>query len=194
MNIFNILTEARGSSNNKSSIHNERHISKPMSIVVEAEKDDPDSNKPNTDEDTDDKETNKDELDTPDSSNDDIEPASDIDDNSNDGTNDEESIVDDGIDPIRTKSVALMDDCITLYYSIKNTIDKLSNATSENVDSLKNFIEARDNFVVLADLLYSFITKRFNTNPYVKNLYIFNYFIQTYKLNIEILEKTLKSE
>lgn len=100
----------------------------------------------------------------------------------------------DDIDPERTKSLALLDDTIFLYYSIRRIIDKLNNVSGSTIESMKAFTNARDNFVNLSDLLYTFITERFNTNTYVKNLYIFNYFIQTYKLNTDILEKTINSD
>lgn len=161
-----------------------------------------------------DEDSNKDEPDEPedddndepeDNSDDEMEPPDlDVDsNNSDDNTGSDDSISDtsategapkDEIDPDKTKAHALLDDAITLYYSIKRIIDKLDNVSAESFEVIQSFIKAKDNFINLSDLLFDFITQRFTTNTYVKNLYIFNYFIQTYKLNVEILEKTLKSQ
>ena len=92
-----------------------------------------------------------------------------------------EDLPEDEIDPDRTKAHALLDDAVTLYYSIKRIIDKLDNVTGDTVEVIQTFIEAKDNFINLSDLLFDFITQRFTTNTYVKNLYIFNYFIQCWK-------------
>ena len=229
MNIFNILSESRGSYTPRV----QQRIIKPMRIVVEAEDDntkeeklsDADDNETNIKSDNDDKDekkpdNNEEKQDKEKESND----TGEEDDNDIDGTDDDVSSVDndpdsgsmdmsdtdnpddsgeseestdietqiDETDPDKTKSLALLDDTITLYYSIKRIIDKISNVSSDTIETLKSFDHAKENFVNLSELLYVFITQRFNTNTYVKNLYIFNYFIQTYKLNIDILEKTLK--
>ena len=45
----------------------------------------------------------------------------------------------------------------------------------------------------MTEYLYKFIID-FSNNTYVKNLYIYNYFIEAYKINIELLRKIDKIE
>ena len=223
MNIFSILSESRNPSTNTGKQYSDLVHNRQMRIVVEAEEDEKEEtpepeaedndtadekeneskeedtkedDKEDTEEETpNEPEEGEDEIDAPDLG-DESGESDDMgsDDSSSGSSMSTEEIPKDDIDPDKTKAHALLDDAITLYYSIKRIIDKLDTVSGDNVEILQSFIHAKNNFISLSDLLFDFITQRFTTNTYVKNLYIFNYFIQTYKLNVDILEKTIKSQ
>lgn len=87
------------------------------------------------------------------------------------------------------QNLELLDSLIDLYYSICGTCAKLDSSTHVNVLANKVNIQVKQNFSTLCDYIYKFITTQFNNNTYVKNLYIYNYIIESYKINIEMLKK-----
>lgn len=82
----------------------------------------------------------------------------------------------------------LMDRVVDLYYSVYTTVDKLDNVTHSKLISNRITNQVKRNFSRMGDYLYKFILV-YSNNTYVKNLYIYNYFIEAYKINIEMLKK-----
>lgn len=102
------------------------------------------------------------------------------DENSSDEQNDKDDIV---------QSISLLDSTIKLYFDIKEVIKKLDKLTEIDVVANKIIIQSRKNFIKMTDELYDFITRTYNLNSYVKNLYTYNYFIEAYRINVEMLKK-----
>ena len=76
-----------------------------------------------------------------------------------------------------------------MYYSMKSAVDKLSKVNNLSIVTNKINIQVKQNLSELMDQLYDLITAKFSNNSYVKNLYTYNYFIEAYKINIEMLRK-----
>lgn len=110
---------------------------------------------------------------------------------SDDGSGQNDDASDDASDqdPEKKKNIMLMDDIIALYYSIKSTISKLDAYTNANVVINKIIVQVKQNFSELIESVYSYTLDDFKKNSYAKNLYMYNSFIEAYKINIEMLKK-----
>ena len=86
-------------------------------------------------------------------------------------------------------NAALLRDSIDLYYNIKQNIDKIDKLSYNNNLINKTNIQVKQNLSKLLEYLYDFITIRFKKNKYIDNLYMYDYFIEAYKINVEILKK-----
>ena len=86
-------------------------------------------------------------------------------------------------------NAALLRDSINLYYNIKQNIDKIDKLSYNNNLINKTNIQVKQNLSKLLEYLYDFITIRFKKNKYIDNLYMYDYFIEAYKINVEILKK-----
>jgi hypothetical protein len=117
---------------------------------------------------------------------DDIDNENNTDDPTNKNPDDPSNNNDDDSDQ---KNKLLINDFINLYESIKNTVKKLTKIDTPNIFTSRIVSQVINNYNVLQDKLFDFITIRFNSNKYVENLYQYNYFIQAFKLNLEILKK-----
>lgn len=89
----------------------------------------------------------------------------------------------------KQKELALLNSSINLYFNIKNNIVKLDSMSNIDIVANKIVIQVKKNFTIMVERLYEYITRSFNMNSYVKNLYTYNYFIEAYKINVEMLKK-----
>lgn len=133
----------------------------------------------------------------------DDDPAGDGDDTSGDGTDDmggdatgdqtdSDTSTDDssdGEDANKQNSLGLLNDLISMYNSIKNSINKMDQLSG--IEPIKTQIinRVKTNLNVLLNNLYMFITTKYAKNSYVQNLYLYTYFIEGYKINVEMLKK-----
>lgn len=92
------------------------------------------------------------------------------------------------------KNALLIKNCIDLYYSMKIVCDKLSNISNMNILTNKINIQVKKNLTDTLSQLYDLITVSFINNTYTKNLYLYNSFIEVYKMNIEMLRKNEQFE
>lgn len=83
----------------------------------------------------------------------------------------------------------LLDDYTNLYFLIKNTLTKLSNVDKSNILINKIVTQISTNLNVLKKQLFEFITFSFSRGKYVTNLYKYNYFLEAFKINVEMLKK-----
>lgn len=87
------------------------------------------------------------------------------------------------------KNARLIKNCILLYYNLIGTINRLEKLNGIDIETNKIIIQVKTNLNDLAIKMYDFIILTFNSNGYVKNLYIYNFFIEGFKINIEMLRK-----
>ena len=137
--------------------------------------------------------------DTTDDSNDDTESTdytktTDEDPDSTDGgseeynTDDSESGAEE--DPKEKENMRiLLEDFTNLYYMVRNTITKLSNIDKSNAVINKIVSQISSNLNVLKKQLFDFIIFNFPKGKYVANLYKYNYFLEAFKINVEMLKK-----
>jgi hypothetical protein len=83
----------------------------------------------------------------------------------------------------------LLEDFVNLYYLVQNTITKLSNIDKSNIIINKIVTQISSNLNVLKKQLFDFITFAFAKGKYVTNLYKYNYFLEAFKINVEMLKK-----
>jgi hypothetical protein len=83
----------------------------------------------------------------------------------------------------------LLEDFSNLFYLVKNTITKLSNIDKSNILINKIVTQISSNLGVLKKNLFDFITFDFPKGKYVTNLYKYNYFLEAFKINVEMLKK-----
>lgn len=89
------------------------------------------------------------------------------------------------------KNEYLIGDFIELYNRMNGIIERIN--IHRNTKGVRNpvLIQAKDNMDKVRDLLYDYITTRFNKESYIVNLYQFNLIIQAINVNIELLERGL---
>ena len=92
-------------------------------------------------------------------------------------------------DPDANSNLALMYDSIKLYESVRMNISKLNDFSNGDIVTNKIVIQVRKNLTSLLHYIYQFITKTFSKNTYVQNLYAYTYFVEAYKINVELLKK-----
>lgn len=138
-------------------------------------------------------------VDTTDDATDDIESTdytetTDEDSDSTDGgseennTDDSESGAEE--DPKEKENMrVLLEDFTNLYYMVRNTITKLSNIDKSNAVINKIVSQISSNLNVLKKQLFDFIVFNFSKGKYVTNLYKYNYFLEAFKINVEMLKK-----
>lgn len=89
--------------------------------------------------------------------------------------------------PDAVQNALLMKDMNNLYNGILNSINKLNNLGSTNIQINKICIQVKNNLTKLSEYIYDYITGPFTTNTYVKNLYVYNYALESIKINLEML-------
>lgn len=87
------------------------------------------------------------------------------------------------------KNKLLLKDFTNLYYITKNSIVKLSNIDKTDIFINKIVTQVVYNLSTLQQYLYEFITGAFSKGKYVNNLYQYNYFLEAFKINVEMLKK-----
>jgi TATA-binding protein-associated factor Taf7 len=83
----------------------------------------------------------------------------------------------------------LIEDFSNLYYSVKNTITKLNSIDKSNIIINKIVTQITTNLNLLKKQLFDFITFNFLKGKYVTNLYKYNYFLEAFRINTEMLKK-----
>lgn len=170
MDIFQILREAKNPSGPKKT---KRNNNLPDDLDV----DDNDSPPEDATEGVDDGTSALDDDQDANDNQDNEQPEDTPEEDSNENTDDSEN------------NAALLRDSIDLYYNIKQNIDKIDKLSYNNNLINKTNIQVKQNLSKLLEYLYDFITIRFKKNKYIDNLYMYDYFIEAYKINVEILKK-----
>jgi len=145
--------------------------------------DNPDDSTDTTDENTDDNIDGTNDY-TDENMDDNTDDSSDDTDNS-DST--DESSDDDNNEKIKNNS--LLKDYLDLYYLTKNTITKLSNLDKSDIILNKVSTQVISNLNKIQNQIFSFILYKFSKNNYINNLYQYNYFIEAFRINIEMVKK-----
>jgi hypothetical protein len=83
----------------------------------------------------------------------------------------------------------LLEDFTNLYFMVRNTITKLSNIDKSNAVINKIVSQISSNLNILKKQLFDFIIFNFPKGKYVTNLYKYNYFLEAFKINVEMLKK-----
>lgn len=83
----------------------------------------------------------------------------------------------------------LLEDFTNLYFMVRNTIAKLSNIDKSNAVINKIVTQISSNLNILKKQLFDFIVFNFSKGKYVTNLYKYNYFLEAFKINVEMLKK-----
>ncbi len=89
----------------------------------------------------------------------------------------------------KEKLRVLMDDFISLSNTIKSFINKLETMDKSNIFANKITAQIISNLNILRKHVFEYISFKFNKKAYVENLYIYNYFIEALKINVEMLKK-----
>ena len=58
-----------------------------------------------------------------------------------------------------------------------------------DIESNKICIQVKNNLTNIMDLIFDYTTNFYRNDTYVKNLYIYRHFVESYKINIEMLGK-----
>jgi hypothetical protein len=116
---------------------------------------------------------------------------SDTDDASNDSTDDSTDDTDvSQPDPSEQENNRiLLEDFSNMFYLVKNTITKLTNIDKSNILINKIVTQITSNLNVLKKQVFDYITFSFPKGKYVTNLYKYNYFLEAFKINVEMLKK-----
>jgi hypothetical protein len=83
----------------------------------------------------------------------------------------------------------LLEDFSNMFYLVKNTITKLTNIDKSNILINKIVTQISSNLNVLKKQIFDYITFSFPKGKYVTNLYKYNYFLEAFKINVEMLKK-----
>ena len=121
---------------------------------------------------------------------DDSESTEDDTSDDSDSSYDDSSLEEPAEDPAELKKKkSLLDDLIFLYKDICTNIDKFENLTDIEMNQRLIIIRVKKNFTKISESLYSYITTVFAKDTYVHGLLMYNYYIEMYKINIEMLSK-----
>lgn len=90
------------------------------------------------------------------------------------------------------KNKYLINDFIELYNRLEEIIEKISGSAKLNKIRDPRCIQAKFNMEKMKDVLYDYITTRFEQESYVFNLYQFNLIIQAINVNIDLLTNAFK--
>lgn len=111
------------------------------------------------------------------------------DDGTGDGDSTEENQEDPEADAEKNENRRLLEDFINFYYLNKGTIIKLS--TVNRADLLINKIinRVKSNLIELQKQLTDFIIYRFSNGKFAGNLYSYNFFLEAFRINVQMLKK-----
>lgn len=124
----------------------------------------------------------------------DTDDGADTGDDSTDGTSDEMTETDSGEDSEQEQDEKennriLMDDYINLYNTIKSTVGKIESIDKSNIAINMITDQINNNLNVLTKQLFEYIIFIFEKTKYVTNLYKYNYFLEAFKINVQMLKK-----
>ena len=153
---------------------------------------------------TDDTGDNSDDLDTDDGGGDDLDslesdtddPTTEPSDDSSGGTedvensNDEQMNNDDQNNDNNENNKFLIRDFLELYNRLDEILEKINSSEKFKFSRDVVYNKARLNIEKIRDMLFDYITQRFNKESYVSNLYHFNLVIQAININIAMIEKS----
>lgn len=89
----------------------------------------------------------------------------------------------------KVKSYMLLKEFNRLYYTVKDYVTKVTTMDKKNLLFSAVQKTVIGNFNKLATLVYNYIQFYYDHMSYEYNLYIYNYFIETCKVNIELMNK-----
>ena len=153
---------------------------------------------------TDDTGDNSDDLDTDDGGGDDLDslesdtddPTTEPSDDNGEGTedvknsNDEQMNNDDQNNDNNENNKFLIKDFLELYNRLDEILEKINSSEKFKFSRDVVYNKARLNIEKIRDMLFDYITQRFNKESYVSNLYHFNLVIQAININITMIEKS----
>ncbi len=153
---------------------------------------------------TDDTGNDSDDLDTDDGGGDDLDslesdtddPTTEPSDDSSGGTedvensNDEQMNNDDQNNDNNENNKFLIRDFLELYNRLDEILEKINSSEKFKFSRDVVYNKARLNIEKIRDMLFDYITQRFNKESYVANLYHFNLVIQAININIAMIEKS----
>ena len=84
----------------------------------------------------------------------------------------------------------LIKDFLELYNRLEEIIEKINSSEKFKFSRDVVYNKARLNIEKIKDMLFDYITQRFNKESYVSNLYHFNLVIQAININIAMIEKS----
>ena len=90
------------------------------------------------------------------------------------------------------KNKYLINDYIELYNRLEEIIERLSGSAKLNKVRDPRCVQAKMNMEKMKDVLYDYITTRFEQESYVFNLYQFNLIIQAINVNVDLLSSAFK--
>jgi hypothetical protein len=91
-------------------------------------------------------------------------------------------------------SVLLLKSFIRLYGMIGSTIKKINESRKNSLLSTVTYNQAKKNLIDLEQLVFKYITLTYDSSPPDMNSYNFNYFMEIFNWNIEMIEKVHKIE
>lgn len=147
-----------------------------------------------TDDTGDDSDGGGDDLDSLESDTDD--PTTEPSDDSSGGTedvensNDEQMNNDDQNNNNNENNKFLIRDFLELYNRLDEILEKINSSEKFKFSRDVVYNKARLNIEKIRDMLFDYITQRFNKESYVANLYHFNLVIQAININIAMIEKS----
>lgn len=153
---------------------------------------------------TDDTGDDSDDLNTDDDGGDDLDslesdtddPTTEPSDDSSGGTedvensNDEQMNNDDQNNDNNENNKFLIRDFLELYNRLDEILEKINSSEKFKFSRDVVYNKARLNIEKIRDMLFDYITQRFNKESYVANLYHFNLVIQAININIAMIEKS----
>jgi hypothetical protein len=83
----------------------------------------------------------------------------------------------------------LLSDYTNFYYMNKGVIDKLSSVNRSDLLINKIINQVKINLTELQKQVYDYIVYQFSNGKYVQNLYNYNYFIEAFRINVQMLKK-----
>lgn len=89
----------------------------------------------------------------------------------------------------KIKSLTLLSNYIALYKAIKGAIEKINSVDRNNIIIITVFDRVIDSLTTLSSLVYKYVLYYFEKSSYEINLYNYRYFIEAFRVSIELLKK-----
>ena len=118
------------------------------------------------------------------------EPTDTDDDSGNVENSNDEQMNNDDQNKDNENNKFLIKDFLELYNRLEEIIEKINSSEKFKFSRDVVYNKARLNIEKIKDMLFDYITQRFNKESYVSNLYHFNLVIQAININIAMIEKS----
>lgn len=94
----------------------------------------------------------------------------------------------------KVKSLMLLKEMTRLYHAVKSFITEVTGHEKKNIlfSAVQKNVVA--NFDRLAKLIYNYVLLYYDHMSYEYNLYTYNYFVETCKINIELMNKVASKD